>query len=148
MPMCASRIFESACTLGVVTTTAKVIMSTLLHIDVSPRIDQSVSRSVASAFVASWRKANPDSEVMTRDLALHPIPHVGLELVDESIRKDVQPGSPDALRNELIDELTSAEVMPEQAELIPLATQSLEHGYAAAAHHGLRSGPRQSPKPA
>jgi FMN-dependent NADH-azoreductase len=43
-------------------------MPTLLHIDSSPLGDASISRHLTSEFVDSWKLANPDGKVITRDL--------------------------------------------------------------------------------
>jgi FMN-dependent NADH-azoreductase len=44
-------------------------MPTLLHIDSSPFLESSVSRSLSHEFVESWKQSNPDGKVITRDLA-------------------------------------------------------------------------------
>jgi FMN-dependent NADH-azoreductase len=44
-------------------------MSTLLHIDSSPRAAFSVTRTLTAEYVAEWRKKNPDGKVISRDLA-------------------------------------------------------------------------------
>ena len=44
-------------------------MPTLLHVDSSPLGDASVSRSLSSEFVKSWREANPGGKIITRDLS-------------------------------------------------------------------------------
>jgi len=51
-------------------------MSTLLHLDSSPRGDRSITRSLTADFVASWREAHPEGKVLVRDLALQPPPFV------------------------------------------------------------------------
>src|SRR5271163_3292017 len=44
-------------------------MPTLLHIDSSPlSAEASISRHLTSEFVESWKQANPDGKVITRDL--------------------------------------------------------------------------------
>jgi FMN-dependent NADH-azoreductase len=44
-------------------------MPTLLHIDSSPlSAEASISRHLTSEFVQSWKQANPDGKVITRDL--------------------------------------------------------------------------------
>lgn len=44
-------------------------MSTLLHIDSSPLGEASISRRLTGEFVRNWKLANPDGEIITRDLA-------------------------------------------------------------------------------
>ena len=43
-------------------------MPTLLHIDSSPLGEASISRHLTHEFIESWKKANPDGKVVTRDL--------------------------------------------------------------------------------
>jgi len=43
-------------------------MATLLKIDSSPMGENSISRKMTAQFVASWRKAHPGGEVISRDL--------------------------------------------------------------------------------
>jgi len=44
-------------------------MATLLRIDSSPLGDNSVTRRLTSEFVQNWKQANPDGEVIARDLS-------------------------------------------------------------------------------
>jgi FMN-dependent NADH-azoreductase len=44
-------------------------MSTLLHIDSSPLGDASISRHLSAEFVKSWKDANPEGEIIVRDLS-------------------------------------------------------------------------------
>ena len=49
-------------------------MPTLLHIDSSPlSAEASISRHLTSEFVQSWKQANPDGKVITRDLNTTPL---------------------------------------------------------------------------
>ena len=49
-------------------------MSTLLHIDSSPLGDASISRHLSAEFVKSWKEANPEGEIIVRDLSATSIP--------------------------------------------------------------------------
>jgi FMN-dependent NADH-azoreductase len=51
-------------------------MPTLLDIDSSPLAETSISRQLTAEFVRSWKLANPDAKVITRDLAATSIPPV------------------------------------------------------------------------
>jgi len=51
-------------------------MSTLLHIDVSPRSDRSVSRQLTREFAFAWKDAYPDGRIIYRDLGHNPVPLV------------------------------------------------------------------------
>lgn len=51
-------------------------MKTLLQINSSVYSAEGQSTRLADRFVAGWRAANPDGAVITRDLALDPVPHL------------------------------------------------------------------------
>ncbi len=51
-------------------------MVKLLHIDTSPRGDQSNSRQLAKYFMTAWQAKHPETETIYRDLGHHPVPHV------------------------------------------------------------------------
>lgn len=53
-------------------------MPTLLHIDVSPRGDWSISRKLSAAFAEQWKAKNPGGTVRYLDLATTPLPFVDL----------------------------------------------------------------------
>jgi FMN-dependent NADH-azoreductase len=50
-------------------------MSTLLHLDSSPRPD-SVSRRLSGEFATAWRKSHPEAAYVYRDLAAEHVPHI------------------------------------------------------------------------
>ena len=56
-------------------------MSHLLFIDVSPMGENSVSRSIADAYVAAYTASHKDAAVVKRDLSLDPIPHLDTETI-------------------------------------------------------------------
>jgi FMN-dependent NADH-azoreductase len=49
-------------------------MSTLLHIDTSPRGDRSISRRLTRDFATAWKQAHPTGEIIYRDLGHDPVP--------------------------------------------------------------------------
>jgi len=51
-------------------------MKTLLQIRSSIFADNGQSTQLANRFIERWRAANPDGQVIVRDLALDPIPHI------------------------------------------------------------------------
>ena len=51
-------------------------MPTLLHIDASPRGHRSVSRELTREFAGAWKEANPDGQIIYRDLGHNPVPLV------------------------------------------------------------------------
>ncbi|MEH3067026.1 MAG: NAD(P)H-dependent oxidoreductase [Aeromicrobium erythreum] len=48
---------------------------TLLRLDTSIRVEESVSRRLTDLAVASWRRTHPTGDVVVRDLAADPVPH-------------------------------------------------------------------------
>lgn len=52
------------------------MMNTLLRIDSSFRIHNSISRKAGDYFIHEWRKQNPNGKIITQDLARNPIPHL------------------------------------------------------------------------
>lgn len=67
----------------------------LLHVDSSVTGDQSVSRELTAAIVARWRAESPGLEVIHRDLAAAPLPHLsphslsGGDVVDAALGEAV-----------------------------------------------------------
>jgi len=58
-------------------------MAALLRIDASPLgIERSFSRQLTQEFVDHWRSANPEGQVITRDLAHTTLPPVSAEWID------------------------------------------------------------------
>jgi FMN-dependent NADH-azoreductase len=59
-------------------------MSYLLYVSVSPQGERSVSRNLASDFLVEYRKKNPGTKVVERDLSISPIPHLDGETLGAS----------------------------------------------------------------
>jgi FMN-dependent NADH-azoreductase len=88
-------------------------MPTLLHIDSSPLGEASISRHLTYEFVQSWKLANPDGKIITRDLTTTPIAPVtaawvGAAYTPEDSRTPEQ-RQVLALSDTLIAELQSAD---------------------------------------
>ena len=88
-------------------------MSKLLVVQASPRGEYSISRNLATKFVAEWSTAHPTGDVIERDLAKMNLPYLNLPWLHASLTpaethtpemKDVL-----ALSNELVDELLMAD---------------------------------------
>ena len=84
-------------------------MSRLLHVEVSPMGENSVSRKIASEFLATWKAQRPDGEVVHRDLNANPVPHLDAETIFAGYTPEDQK-SPSMVakqkaRFELIDEI-------------------------------------------
>ena len=88
-------------------------MSTLLHIQVSPMGENSISLSIAEEFLKAWRQTNPSGNIIERNLATSPVP----VLDGEAIFADYTPAAdrPESmaakrvLRQNLIDEITGVD---------------------------------------
>lgn len=88
-------------------------MATLLKIDVSPRGDYSVSRTLGKHFTAEWEAAHPGGKVVERDLSREPLPFVDLPWIMGAYSTPDQhtPEQHAAIHvsDKLIDELLSAD---------------------------------------
>ncbi|MEV0775145.1 FMN-dependent NADH-azoreductase [Streptomyces sp. NPDC050433] len=78
-------------------------MATLLHLDSAVFPQGSASRDVTAAFVRGWREQHPEGEVVYRDLAATPLPHLDVAAVTA--------GAESALRAELAAELAAADAV-------------------------------------
>jgi len=56
-------------------------MPTLLHINVSPRGNYSISRQLGDAAVQAWKDKNPEGRVIERDLAKTPLTFIDLDWI-------------------------------------------------------------------
>ena len=56
-------------------------MSDLLHIEVSPQGDNSISRAISKEFLTTFNEKNPGAVIVTRDLATESIPHLDGETI-------------------------------------------------------------------
>ena len=87
-------------------------MRTLLHIDSSPRGDRSISRQLTREFAVAWKEANPDGQVIYRDLRHDPVPLV-TEAFIAAVYAPPEARSPElraaiAVSDQLISELQTA----------------------------------------
>ena len=88
-------------------------MNTLLVVETSPRGDYSVSRTMTRRFVADWRVAHPDGEVVERDLMETELPFVTAPWLQAYFTPAEQhsPEMKEALRlsDELVGEILAAD---------------------------------------
>jgi FMN-dependent NADH-azoreductase len=88
-------------------------MTTLLHIEVSPMGENSISRAVTAEFLEAWKAANPGGTIIERDLAANPVPLLdGEAIFADYTPEDQRPATmaaKRALRQELIDEITGVD---------------------------------------
>lgn len=54
-------------------------MPNLLLVETSPRAEASVSRNLSRRLIANWTEANPDGQIVVRDLAKSALPHVTMQ---------------------------------------------------------------------
>ena len=105
-------------------------MKTLLQIKSSIFSEGGQSSRLTERFIAAWRESNPDGQVIVRDLALEPIPHLDAGRFGAFLAK---PGERSAAQqaviehsDALIDELRRADVIPRATPRRPMfATSSL-----------------------
>jgi FMN-dependent NADH-azoreductase len=88
-------------------------MPTLLHIDSSPIGETSITRRLSGEFVQNWIRANPEGEVIRRDLAATHLPGIDAQWV-RALRSPENSLTPDqrevlALSNTLVAELERAD---------------------------------------
>lgn len=116
-------------------------MTTILHIDSSARTDASISRQLTEEFLGTWKTALPVDQIITRQLATHPIPHLtesvlGAFFTPEEQRSAEQ-GQAVRLSDELIHELFAADVIVIGA---PMYNFSVSSALKAWIDHVARAG--------
>jgi FMN-dependent NADH-azoreductase len=88
-------------------------MSTLLHIESSPRALRSHSRKLGLEYASSWQAAHPGAKVITRDLGTEPPPFVSEAWVAAAYNDPTKrsPGESAAISvsDQYIDELIAAD---------------------------------------
>lgn len=104
-------------------------MTTLLHLDASPRTERSLTRTLSAAFVSSWMKRRPDDRVIRRDVGLQPPPALTEEWIAAAFtapsERSLAQQRTLALSDTLIDEL-------EQADVVILGTPMHNYGMPTA----------------
>ncbi len=88
-------------------------MSSLLVIEVSPGGEHSVSRAITGEYVTAWTAAHADGQVIVKDLATNPVPHLDAEAIFAGYTPEESRSSgmvtKHAYRHELIKEITSVD---------------------------------------
>ena len=92
-------------------------MTYLLRIDSSARHVGSHSRGLADYFEAAWRARNPGADVVRRDLAENPIPHINAETIAGFYTSEEQHNAASRAAVQLSDALI-AEMLAADAILI------------------------------
>jgi len=87
----------------------------ILHIDTSPRGDNSVTRKLATKLLSELEAKYPGSRVVVRDLAAHPLPHLSGPVLEAFF---TPPESRDGtlseaikLSDQAVDELLAADII-------------------------------------
>lgn len=83
-------------------------MTKLLLIETSPRGVASVSRNLTARFFSEWQAAHPSGEIVIRDLAKYPLPHVTMDWLDAYFTP------PEALSAEQKAELTKSDELVQE----------------------------------
>jgi len=90
-------------------------MSTLLHIDSSIHLEDSVSRALTARAAGVWRETHPGGQVIYRDLGSDPVPHFdtrsGLARMVPGEAHTREQADSMALSLELIEEIKSADTI-------------------------------------
>jgi FMN-dependent NADH-azoreductase len=90
-------------------------MTTLLQLNTSLFSDQGQSSRLADRFVAAWRLKNPQGQVVVRDLAKDPVPHLDgarfLSFLAKPEERNAEQAAVVAYSDALIDELKAADVV-------------------------------------
>ncbi|THU32011.1 FMN-dependent NADH-azoreductase [Niastella caeni] len=103
-------------------------MKTLLRIDASIRKAHSYSRELADYFQNQWQIRYPDSQIIYRDLAAEPVPHLNQQLTEAFF---MNPAPPDvlALSDTLLNELQAADALLISSPLYNLSLPSTLKSY-------------------
>lgn len=116
-------------------------MATLLHINVSPRKNYSISRQLGNAAVQAWKKKNPGGRVVERDLANTALTFVDLDWIAGAFAPPEQHNENHKRAIALSDELVFEVV---EADEIILATPMYNFAVPAAlkawVDHVVRAG--------
>lgn len=88
-------------------------MSYLLHIEVSPSGENSISSSITKDFISAWSAVHPQDHVLLRDITGNTVPHLDIEAIYAGFTPEEQ-RSPSmaakyAYRKELIAEIIGAQ---------------------------------------
>ncbi|MFV3385034.1 FMN-dependent NADH-azoreductase [Pseudomonas sp. NY15364] len=116
-------------------------MSRILVIESSARQQGSVSRELTQQFIANWQAAHPADQVLVRDLAAEPVPHLDATLLGGWMTPSEQQSDAEkaalARSNQLTDELLAADVLVLAAPMYNFAIPSTLKAWL---DHVLRAG--------
>ncbi len=97
-------------------------MPRLLHIQSSPNLGDSVTRTLSDKFVQTWTSNHASVEVEVLDLAAGPLPHFGPEILQAAAcapeQRTPEMRSAVALSDRLIEQLEAADILVIAAPMI------------------------------
>ncbi|MEN3366187.1 MAG: FMN-dependent NADH-azoreductase [Burkholderiales bacterium] len=116
-------------------------MATLLHINSSVRNEGSISRQLTAEFLGKWKAAEPGVNIVERDLAANPLPHLNEETLGAFFTPP-EKRTPEQVRaaelsDQLVAELAAADVVVIGA---PMYNFSVSSGLKAWIDHVARAG--------
>jgi FMN-dependent NADH-azoreductase len=116
-------------------------MATLLYINSSVRNEGSISRQVTGEFINKWKAARPGDNVIERDLAAQPLPHLNEETLGAFFTPTEQRSAAQSqaarLSDDAVAQLVSADVIVIGA---PMYNFSVSSGLKAWIDHVARAG--------
>lgn len=90
-------------------------MANILVVESSARREGSVSRRLAEEFIQRWLAANPADQIVVRDVAAQPLPHLDMHLLGgwmkPAAEQSAEEQAADARSRALIAELQAADVL-------------------------------------
>jgi FMN-dependent NADH-azoreductase len=116
-------------------------MATLLYINSSVRNEGSISRQVTGEFINKWKAVRPGDNVIERDLAAQPLPHLNEETLGAFFTPTEQRSAAQSqaarLSDDAVAQLVSADVIVIGA---PMYNFSVSSGLKAWIDHVARAG--------
>lgn len=96
-------------------------MPQILHIQSSPNLGNSITRSLSQKFIDAWKSTHANIEIDTLDLAAEPLPHFGAVLAGVGVAKEEW--SPEVraaadLSDKLVSQLEAANILVIGAPMI------------------------------
>ncbi|GGC03606.1 FMN-dependent NADH-azoreductase [Pseudoduganella buxea] len=90
-------------------------MANVLYINSSVRTAGSLSRQLSAEFIAKWQEGHPGDTVVTRDLAINPVPHLNEQTLGAFFTpaeaRNAEQAFAVRLSDQLVDEVIAADVI-------------------------------------
>ncbi len=104
-------------------------MKRLLRIDASARKEGSHSRLLADYYQEKWSELHPNGNIIMRDLADDPVPHLTADIIEKFHQTDCTPSRETILSDSLIQELKSVDHLLISSPLYNLTLPSTLKAY-------------------